>query len=821
MTKAGNSQINRTITLLITIFSLSLPAYAKYSGGTGEPNDPYQIATTEDLMLLGETPEDYDKHFILTADIDLDPNLPGRKVFDRAVIAPDANDTESRDHLDPFRGIPFTGVVDGNDHTISHLKITGESFLGLFGVLDSGAKVFNLGLEAVDVNGISVNVGGLVGRNYNGNITMSYSTGTVGGTHRVGGLVGWNAGHIIQSYSSVTVSGETSAGGLVGINAFDFFFSGGGYTISEGNITMSYSTGTVTGRNVGGLVGSNQGSITSSFSTGRVEGNDYVGGLVGWNDRGRVATSYSTGPVTGEDRVGGFVGENIGVISTSYSTGGVSGTGRGVGGLVGKNGETDQMGTTFEGTVMNCYSTGVVTGNELVGGLLGYHYSGHVIMSYSTGMVTGNEHVGGLVGRAIGFVLGPRGTTSASFWDTETSGQSTSNGGIGRTTTEMQDINTYLNAGWDFVDEILNGAHNYWQISTGDYPSLCYPEMPEGFGTIEEPYLIRDMRDLGTVRFEPLAHYRLEASVDLSGTTWSMAVVPWFGGSFDGNGHVIRSLHIQGDNYLGLFGELGSAAVISNLGLEAVDVNGTGSTVGGLVGRNWGNITTSYSTGKVTGNGRVGGLVGINRSSITMSSSNATVSGEGIVGGLVGENLWGSIDTSYNTGMVSGNGHVGGLAGNNYEGSITASYNTGTVRGTDWIGGLVGGNRGSITTSYSTGEVSGNYSVGGLAGRNDGDITASYSIGMVTGDEDVGGLVGRCYCGIKTSNFWDMETSGLSSSDGGIGKTTAEMQTANTFLDAGWDFVDETENGTDDIWWILEGQEYPRLWWEIGGEASP
>ena len=42
----------------------------------------------------------------------------------------------------------------------------------------------------------------------------------------------------------------------------------------------------------------------------------------------------------------------------------------------------------------------------------------------------------------------------------------------------------------------------------------------------------------------------------------------------------------------------------------------------------------------------------------------------------------------------------------------------------------------------------------------------------------------------------------------------AEMQTASTFLDAGWDFVNETENGTDDIWWIDEGQDYPRLWWE-------
>ena len=37
---------------------------------------------------------------------------------------------------------------------------------------------------------------------------------------------------------------------------------------------------------------------------------------------------------------------------------------------------------------------------------------------------------------------------------------------------------------------------------------------------------------------------------------------------------------------------------------------------------------------------------------------------------------------------------------------------------------------------------------------------------------------------------------------------------AMAFLEAGWDLVDETANGTEDIWWILEGQDYPRLWWE-------
>ena len=129
MTPVRISGISQTFVLLTTIFSLSLSAQAKYSGGRGVPDDPYQIATVEDLMLLGDSPEDYDKHFILTADIDLDPNLPGRKVFDRAVIAPDTNDVEGR-----FQGMSFTGGFDGNGHTISHLTITGVGYLGLFGL---------------------------------------------------------------------------------------------------------------------------------------------------------------------------------------------------------------------------------------------------------------------------------------------------------------------------------------------------------------------------------------------------------------------------------------------------------------------------------------------------------------------------------------------------------------------------------------------------------------------------------------------------------------------------------------------------------------
>jgi len=96
------------------------------------------------------------------------------------------------------------------------------------------------------------------------------------------------------------------------------------------------------------------------------------------------------------------------------------------------------------------------------------------------------------------------------------------------------------------------------------------------------------------------------------------------------------------------------------------------------------------------------------------------------------------------------------------------------------------------------------------------DLHDPKDIDASSGDRYVGGLVGNNSYGNVINCFWDTETSGQVTNACGRGKTTAEMQTASTFLEAGWDFMEETANGTEDIWWILEGQDYPRLWWELG-----
>jgi hypothetical protein len=293
------------------------------------------------------------------------------------------------------------------------------------------------------------------------------------------------------------------------------------------------------------------------------------------------------------------------------------------------------------------------------------------------------------------------------------------------------------------------------------------------------------------------AHYRLTASIDLSGIHWSTAVIPSFEGNFDGNNLTVSHLTIAGNSYLGLFSQLGSEAEVKDLGIVDVNIIGSGG-VGGLVAYNEGNIIRCYSTGLLKGSSSVGGLVGqMAYGSIECCYSVCSVSGEVSVGGLVG---------------TAGHCYDEGCAG----GLIKECCSAGPVAGDSSVGGLVGFNYGTVTQCYSTGAINGKSYVGGLVGCNDyGSVAQCYSTGEVDGNDLVGGLIGKTeWLEVVTDCFWDIQTSGQTTSAGGTSKTTAEMQTAKTFLEAGWDFVGETANGTEDIWWILEGLEYPRLWWE-------
>jgi hypothetical protein len=625
----------------------------------------------------------------LTADIDLDPNLPGRKVFDRAVIAADTNE--------PDLWYSFNGVLDGNGFTISNLNCKSEEayYTGLFGFVSNGTiKDLRLANANIDA-GTGKNVGSLVGMNIYGTISgCSVQGGSVTGGKYVSGLVGYNAGFITDCYSNTIVLGIMFVGGLVGENSQLMFREAG--------------------------------IISNCYSTGTVSGNVFVGGLVGQN---------------GTWLVGG------GEISA------------------------------LEGQIDNCYSNCNVTGKAMIGGLVGFNNVGIITQCYSNGIVSGNELVGGLIGKNNARV-------NVCFWDIETSGLTFSAAGIGKTTAEMQTADTFILWGacgplWT-IDEGRNYPHLAWENMPGEF--ITGPTYGRGNGTAQDPYLIysaEELNMLGLSFCDWDKHFKLMANIDLSDFWYDDALIAqggwWegipFTGVFDGNGHTISHLTIIGENNLGLFSYLGSGAEVRDLGV--LDVNIVGSDmVGALAGINNGNLIRCYSSGAVSG-----------------------VSG---VGGLVGDS-WESIDQCYSSCIVTGGDWAGGLVGDNIRGNIAESYSTGEVSGGRVVGGLVGDNSGIIINCYSTNTVSGNWTIGGLVGYNrDGSITDSLWDKQISSQYDM--------CGSQSP-----EASGCSNA---YGKTTVEMQTADTLLNVGWDFVDETANGTEDIWWIDEGKDYPRLWWE-------
>jgi hypothetical protein len=527
----GNPRIvNDTVDIGAYEFSIgAIPDDIKYGGGTGEPNDPYLIYTAEQLNTIGLNEEDADKHFKLMADTDLSAyqgdsfNRIG--FYDPPVYY-------------PYGHSPFTGVFDGNGHTISNFTYVvdvneplegrayfGDEDVGLFGYVNGPeAQIKNLGLidpniypatacteRVVSVGAIAgslsdgsitncyveggqisgdISVGGLVGSNIEGTISSCYTTCDVTWAEgrllrpldlpfemnagSFGGLVGYSRGWIYNCHATGSVRGAWSTGGLVGSNDCELLNP----DLEIGVISNSYATGDVTGdEDVGGLAGNNSGKILQSIATGNVSGLDQVGGLVGnmIMDEGSINYSYSIANVSGNEQVGGLVGYSNGFIRQSFAESEVSGT-LYVGGLVGFNGS---------GTIHHSYSWGSVTGSENVGGLSGRNGKGNIYCCYAANTVNtapGSEYVGGLLGSNIS------GMVSACFWNTETSGLLDMCGlhfsdydgcdnEYGETTIEMQTASTFLDVGWDFVDETMNGTEDIWWILEGkDYPRLWWEE---------------------------------------------------------------------------------------------------------------------------------------------------------------------------------------------------------------------------------------------------------------------------------------------------------------------------------------------------------
>ena len=225
-------------------------------------------------------------------------------------------------------------------------------------------------------------------------------------------------------------------------------FKGNGYTINNLFINRNALDQ--------GLFGSATGRIeTLGVTNANVTGSSIAGILLALNRGSAIVACYTTGKIAGNSRIGGLVGsKNAGSIASSYSTAYVSGTSN-------------------------------------VGGLLGYRYNGSVTDSYSTGRVVRSSGsattIGGLIG---GERATASGTVSNNYWDTSTSGQSTSAGGsgvVGKTTRQLQTPTDYtgIYANWnidldnaDADNDAATGKDNPWAFGNKmQYPMLDYDGM--------------------------------------------------------------------------------------------------------------------------------------------------------------------------------------------------------------------------------------------------------------------------------------------------------------------------------------------------------
>jgi len=341
-----------------------------------------------------------------------------------------------------------------------------------------------------------------------------------------------------------------------------------------------------------------------------------------------------------------------------------------------------------------------------------------------------------------------------------------------------------------------------------------------------------------TVSYEmPPYYFELANDIDASDTVtwnWDDTFLEYFGfdpigdssnrftGSFDGNGYSITGLFINRSSYVGLFGYT-EGATIQNVNLADVDILG-GDQVGALIGQVYGDptpctIANCHVSGNVSGAMWVGGLIGYSFSAdISNCSSSAIVTGSSTnVGGLIGHfngEGTGTVTESHATGAVTGFYAVGGLVGLYAAAATSQCFATGNVEADTLVGGFIGqANSGTMSDCYARGAVTAlgetwPGTASGFVDYNWATITNSYSTGLVAGDTSAG--FSGDNSGTITNSFWDTQTSGQAASDGGTGKTTAEMKTIGTF--SAWDIA------LTEVAALNDG--YPFLSWQIGNSPT-
>ena len=293
------TQLRWLVTMLLLVTAMAMPKMAwaeitptKPSSGDGSSANPYQISTAGELYwfaalvnngtLTDGKAQNTSANAVLVNDITVNTGVltaDGKLASDVSgfrVWTPIGKNNIYK---------IYKGTFDGQGHTVSGLYFNNSNTacVGLFGYIDSGAKISNVGVVDSYFNGYYY-VGGVCGYNKSGTISNCYHIGVVKGRDdKVGGVCGYNVSE------SSTISNCYHIGEV----------SGGSY--------------------VGGVCGASEGFESNCYNIGEVSGGSYVGGVCGSNVGGTISNCYSAGAVSGSYNVGGVIGFiNTGTISNCF-----------------------------------------------------------------------------------------------------------------------------------------------------------------------------------------------------------------------------------------------------------------------------------------------------------------------------------------------------------------------------------------------------------------------------------------------------------------------------------------------------------------------
>lgn len=702
----------------VAVLAAEAPTYEQYRGGTdrqtGRSDADYtllEISTEEELRELAENcildSWSRDKKVVLTADIELTGTEP--------------------------LCIPvFAGIFDGNDHSITGLKLTEMgSAVGLFRYVQEGARVQNLTVRGeIAPEGSQDQAGGIVGVNY-GRISNCSFAGKISGNGEIGGIAGVNeeTGEIRGCKNSAAITGNHSAGGITGNNKGILNNCTNSGTVNTSGTEVTYGLDDFTAEN-----------LEQINSTSNVAAHTDTGGIAGISS-GKIYYCSNEG--------------TIGYQHVGYNTGGI-------------------VGRLHQGYLQNCTNSGYVLGRKDVGGIVG-QMEPFLEVQYLSDKLSQLDR------------------ETDKFIDLMDAAYDDFGANADETTAIMKDISLYLqnanNAGkllnttatdlWYIYNQELNGISSDLKTLDNEWNQISNDSSGSNSGSSETNRISISGNDLfdGSV-----------SGGDLIPSGWDddaesyLAALRKFGSSTAGHmdtmtkastgriGTIGSSLDVLNKNLEAAFDELGQLSDSLEKGMDSMDANADALSAQARVLRKlvseirddlfrYEGISVEDTSDEAASREAVApgdpdaegaeeakyDTSSFQKGKITLCVNRGTVEADANVGGIVGQ-----IATEYDFDPED-DITLTGTESFDIEQTIKAvvrdSRNFGDVTGKkDCVGGIVGrAEFGAVISCESYGDIesTGGSEVGGIAGASSYAIRSCYSMGSVSGKNDVGGIAGK------------------------------------------------------------------------------